>query len=307
MKRLLHALLAASTVLLLATPSILEAKDAPKTRRIALIAGRPSHPAGMHEFRAGCLLFQKALAGVPNLQVQVHSNGWPTRVEGGKTVDDNAALERVDALLVYADGGGGHPAIRPERMAFLDRLASRGVGLGFAHYGVEVPAGDPGEAMIRWIGGHYEHLYSINPMWSPKFTTFPDHPVSRGVKPFSTRDEWYVNMRWSENGRPVTWLLDDAPSDAVRKGPYVHPAGPYAHIVAASGRREAMMWVHERLDGGRGMGFTGGHTHKNWGDPNQRKIFLNALLWLAQMDVPAGGVESSISEADLAANLDPKK
>ncbi|MFM7805260.1 MAG: hypothetical protein ACKPGK_12285, partial [Verrucomicrobiota bacterium] len=61
MKRLLHALIAASTVLLLTTPSILEAKDAPKTRRIALIAGRPSHPAGMHEFRAGCLLFQKAL------------------------------------------------------------------------------------------------------------------------------------------------------------------------------------------------------------------------------------------------------
>jgi type 1 glutamine amidotransferase len=55
------------------------------------------------------------------------------------------------------------------------------------------------------------------------------------------------------------------------------------------------------------MGFTGGHTHKNWGDPNQRKIFLNALLWLAQMEVPAGGVESTITEADLAANLDPKK
>ena len=307
MNRFLPAAIAALVALLLAPTSSLLAKDATKTRHIALIAGRPSHPSGMHEFRAGCLLFQKALAGVPNLEVQVYSNGWPTKVEGGKTVDDNAALERVDALLIYADGGGGHPAIKPERMAFIDRLSSRGAGLGFAHYGVEVPAGDPGDAMIRWIGGHYEHQYSINPMWSPKFTTFPNHPVSRGVKPFSTRDEWYVNMRWSENGRPVTWLLEDAPSDAVRKGPYVYPPGPYAHIVAASGRREAMMWVHERIDGGRGMGFTGGHTHKNWGDPNQRKIFLNALLWLAQMEVPAGGVESSITEADLAGNLDPKK
>ena len=30
------------------------------------------------------------------------------------------------------------------------------LGLGFAHYGVEVPAGAPGEAMHRWIGGFYE-------------------------------------------------------------------------------------------------------------------------------------------------------
>ena len=36
-------------------------------KRIVLIAGRPSHPPGMHEFRAGCLLFQKALASVPGL------------------------------------------------------------------------------------------------------------------------------------------------------------------------------------------------------------------------------------------------
>ena len=34
-------------------------------KRIVLIAGRPSHPPGMHEFRAGCLLFQKALTGFP--------------------------------------------------------------------------------------------------------------------------------------------------------------------------------------------------------------------------------------------------
>ena len=36
------------------------------------------------------------------------------------------------------------------------------------------------------------------------------NPVSRGVKPFSTYDEWYVNMRWLENGRPVTHLTYSA-------------------------------------------------------------------------------------------------
>ena len=67
-----------------------------------------------------------------------------------------------------------------------------------------------------------------------------------------------------------------------------------------------MMWVFERPDGGRGLGFTGGHTHTNWGDPNQRRIFLNGLLWLAKVDVPAKGVTDHITAEDLTQNLDVK-
>src|SRR6187200_3024013 len=50
-------------------------------KRIVLIAGKPSHPPGMHEFRAGCLLLQKCLAGVDGIRVNVYSNGWP-HIEG---------------------------------------------------------------------------------------------------------------------------------------------------------------------------------------------------------------------------------
>ena len=84
----------------------------------------------------------------------------------------------------------------------------------------------------------------------------------------------------------MTPILTATPSDEVRKGPYVSPRGPYEHIVAASGQVETMMWVMERPDGGRSFGFTGGHTHTNWGDPNQRRVMLNALLWIAKVDVP---------------------
>ena len=129
------------------------------------------------------------------------------------------------------------------------------------------------------------------------------------MKPFGKRDEWYFNMRWTPDAATrtrITPILVATPSDEVRKGPYVSPAGPYPHIVADSGKAETMMWVTERSDGGRGFGFTGGHTHRNWGDPNQRRILLNALLWIAKIDVPVGGVVDSITEADLALNLDPK-
>ena len=279
-------------------------------KRIVLIAGRPSHPPGMHEFRAGCLLFQKALAAVPGVTVQVYDGGWPSKMVDGARVDDSAALDNADAVLIYADGGKNHPAIQGERLKVIEALAARGVGLGFAHYGVEVPAGAPGEAMQRLIGGYYETLFSVNPMWKPAFDKLPNHPVTRGVAPFATHDEWYFNMRWTPDaaskGR-ITPILVSTPSDEVRKGPYVSPKGPYDHIVADSGKAETMMWVTERADGGRGMGFTGGHTHATWGDENQRKVMLNALLWLAKVDIPPRGVEDQITPSDLTMNLDDKK
>jgi hypothetical protein len=302
-------LLVAICASLVALSGALQARQAGK--RIVLIAGRPSHPPGMHEFRAGTMLMQKALSGVPNLRVDVYTNGWPSRMVDGKAVDDHAALDGADAVLIYADGGKGHPALQNDRAAVIDRLAGRGAGLGFAHYAVEVPAGPAGgDSMQRWNAGFYEHLYSVNPMWAPKYNALPPHPVTRGVGAFSTHDEWYFNMRWTGDAAAkarITPLLVASPSDTVRGGPYVSPRGPYDHIVAASGRDETMMWAYERPDGGRSFGFTGGHTHANWGDPNQRRIMLNALLWIARIDVPAGGVVDTITPADLTTNLDDKK
>ena len=279
-------------------------------KRIVLIAGKPSHPPGMHEFRAGTMLMKKALSGVPGLTVDVYTNGWPSKPgTDGAAADDHAALDGADAVLIYSDGGGGHPAIQRDHVQVLDALAAKGVGLGFAHYAVEVPAGAPGDAMHRWVGGYYETNYSVNPMWDPKYDSFPAHPVARGVKPFSNHDEWYFNMRWSSDAaakRRITPILTAKPGDEVRKGPYVSPRGPYDHIIADSGKVETLMWVYERPDGGRSFGFTGGHTHANWGDPNQRKVVLNALLWIAKIDVPKNGVEDTITAEDLTVNLDPK-
>ena len=290
MKSLLRLSIAASLVI-----SALTSFAADK--KIVLIAGKPSHPPGMHEFRAGCLLLQQCLAGVKGVSVTVYSNGWPN-VEN--------AFEGANAVVIYADGGGGHPAIQKDHKEILDELAKKGVGIGFMHFGVEIPSTNGGPQFLEWIGGHYEHLYSCNPMWSPKYETFPKHPVSNGVKPFSNRDEWYFNMRWTPDARKLTPILVAKPSDEVRKGPYVYPRGPYDHIVANSGRDETMMWTYERKGGGRGFGFTGGHTHANWGNENQRKVVLNALLWIAKVRVPKNGVESTVTPEQLTANFDPK-
>ena len=69
---------------------------------------------------------------------------------------------------------------------------------------------------------------------------------------------------------------------------------------------QQVAWAAERDNGGRGFGFTGGHFHSGWANDQQRKIVLNAILWTAHAEVPASGVESTVTEADMKANLDPK-
>lgn len=293
-------------LLVCASPAF--AKTAEGRQKLVLIAGRPSHPPRMHEFRAGTLLLQKALAtAVPQLVVEIGEMGW---VKDEKTFDD------ADAVVIYADGAGGHPAVQGDHLAKLQGLIDRGAGFGAMHYGVEVVPDQAGEQFKRWIGGFYEKQFSVNPIWEPAFNEFPTHPITRGVRPFQIKDEWYFNIRFADDfsadaskeaaGTTFVPILVAKPSDAVRGGPYVWPKGPYAHIQAAKGRAEAMMWAVERPGDGRGFGFTGGHFHDNWGNDDFRKTVLNALLWVSKVEVPASGLESQVSKADLDQNLDPK-
>jgi type 1 glutamine amidotransferase len=291
----MRALLVRSLLVLL--PALWTLGGQAAERKLALIAGRPSHPPGMHEFRAGSLLLEKCLAQVPGLKTTVHTNGWPS---------DSAALQGVDAVVIYSDGGNGHPAIQGDHLKLLTELIDRGVGFGVMHYACEIPANKGGEEFKKWIGGYYEDKFSCNPIWKPDFQTYPDHPIARGVKPFMVEDEWYFNMRFREDMKGVVGILVAKPSDKVRDGPYVWPAGPYPHIQAAKGRDELMMWAVEPASGGRGFGFTGGHFHRNWGDENFRKVILNALLWVSKVEVPAIGVASTLGPDDLKQNLDPK-
>ena len=136
--------------------------------------------------------------------------------------------------------------------------------------------------------------------------SLPDHPITRGVKPFALKDEWYFNIRFRPEMKGVTPILVVKPSDETRQGTNSSPRGPYSHIVAASGRDEVIAWAVERPDGGRGFGFTGGHNHINWANESFRRIVLNALLWVAKADVPTNGVLSLVTQTDLKANLDPK-
>jgi type 1 glutamine amidotransferase len=266
--------------------------------KLVLIAGRPSHGPGDHEFNAGILLLEKCLKEVPGVQPVVVKGGWP---------EDESVLQNAKSVVFFMDGGGGHPMIQRDRLDTMQKLMDQGVGLVCLHYAVEVPKGKPGDKFLEWLGGYYETGYSTNPHWEADIKSLPDHPITRGVNPFLIRDEWYFNIRFRPEMKGVVPILNAKPDDKTREGVTASPRGPYKHILEAKGRDEVLGWAVDRPDGGRGFGFTGGHTHRNWGNPDFRKLVLNAILWTAKLDVPARGVQCDVSDEDLKKNLDPKQ
>ena len=135
------------------------------------------------------------------------------------------------------------------------------------------------------------------------FKELPKHPITRGVKPFKIRDEWYYHMRFQEEH--VTPILSAVPPDSTREGKD-DAHGGNEFVRARKGMAEVTAWAYDRPDGGRGFGFTGGHFHKNWGNDDVRKLVLNAILWIAHVDVPEDGVQSTVTPEELEKNLDPK-
>lgn len=249
-------------------------------KKIVLIAGGDSHGKGEHAHGAGCELLAEHLnkSGLPVLAATYAQKGWPK---------DPTALDNADAVAIYCDGGSGHLVL--QHLPEVDRLAKKGAGVACLHYGVEVPAGEAGKLFLDWIGGYFEMNWSVNPFWTADFKKFPDHPVARGLEPFKIEDEWYYHMRFPEGMKGVTSILESVPPEETRNRPdSAHGGNP--HVRARKGMSEVVGWAFERPGGGRGFGFTGGHSHKNWENENFRKVVLNALVWIAGVEVPAGGV-----------------
>ena len=255
--------------------------DENEVKRIVFVAGTASHGYGGHEHKAGCIVLARALdeSGLP-IETAVYTGGWP---------DDPHAFGGADAIVIYANGGGGHP-ILPHRDQVAP-LMEQGVGLACLHYAVEVPKDRGGSQFLDWLGGYFETHWSVNPWWTAHFTELPDHPVNRGVEPFSLYDEWYYHMRFRPDMEGVTPVMTAVPPDSTRE----RPDGPHSNnptVRARRGEPEHVAWVYERPDGGRGYGFTGGHWHWAWAEDNFRTAVLNGIVWTAGLEIPEGGVPS---------------
>ena len=249
--------------------------------KIVFLAGKPSHGYGAHEQLAGCRILAEALeSSATGVDCEVYSGDWP---------EDESVLDSADTIVMYCDGGGRHPAI--EHLDVLAKHMKRGAGFVCLHYGVEVPKDQGGPEFLEWLGGYFETHWSVNPHWIADYKTLPEHPVTRGVKPFAANDEWYFHMRFQPDMKGVTPILSAVPpEDTMRRPDGPHSGNSAVRKEVAEGLPQHMAWIYERPEGGRSFGFTGGHYHWNWGREEILKLVTNAILWTAGGEVPEQGL-----------------
>lgn len=295
------ALAALGSAVLMA-PMTLRAADPVPKRKVVLVAGKKSHGPvgnGVHDYGWSARLLKVMLDNSnvkDQLTVEVHLEGWPA---DPKTLDD------ASTLMVISDGRDGdkyeeapHLASE-ERVRYLDGLMKKGLGFVTFHFSTFTPE-KYGEKVLEWSGGYFAWEADGKRQWSSAITTTeaevqvgtPTHPVSRGVKAFMLKEEFYFNMKFR-------------PKDESLKPILVVPAlkgrEPDGNVVA---------WARERPGGGRGFGTTCGHFYDNWKNDQFRKVLLNALVWTAKAEVPRDGVEAKFvthEEINKALGEWPKK
>jgi type 1 glutamine amidotransferase len=272
-----------------------ENADGPSApKRIVFIGDKPSHGPGEHECNAGCLLLARLLReNVRGIETVVYRGGWPAVPR---------AVDKAAAIVLFTNGGPGHPAAN--HLDEMEPVIKAGAGLVVLHWGLDIGKGLGGERFLEWLGGYYDPEWSVNPFWTARFHNIPSHPVTRGVRPFAMYSEWYYHMRFRKDMAGITPLLTAVPPDETRERPFgPHTGNP--EVRARKGMAEHVAWAYERPGGGRGFGFTGGHSQWQWGQDDYRKLVLNAILWSAGAEVPEEGVASATPTwAELCENLD---
>jgi hypothetical protein len=238
--------------------------------KVVFLAGPDSHRPGAHEHQAGSDLLSHTLRlRDPSIETVNVYGGWPA---------DESLFDGVDAIVMYCDGGDSH--LINDHLETFNQLVADGVGIVALHYCVEVPKGSlSANSMLNAIGGYFETGWSVNPTWTASFTALPIHPITQNAKPFSLKDEWYFNMRFVDPG--VTPLLSAVPPVSTMErwnGP--HSGNDAVRQMVAEGLPQVMAWAYERPEGGRGFGYTGGHYHANWENPEARTLVLNAIEWV---------------------------
>jgi type 1 glutamine amidotransferase len=276
LSKTLASLLAIAVIV---APRARAADAPPKPKEIVFIAGAKSHGEGEHEYEKGSRLLAAALessTSLSNIHTKVIVNGWPAA---------DSELDGADCVVLYCDGAdhrpNDHPLLRPGHLETMERLVKRGAGLVVLHYTIIVPKDLGGPQLLDWAGGYFDYQsgkgrnnwlskiemkeYTVHPL-------HPLHPVSRGLESFSLREEYYFNLVFPQNSPGWTPILSFGGNDESPD-----------HVVA---------WAFENAEGHRGFGYSGGHFHSNWSNPNARRLALNAIAWTAKIEIPPGGVES---------------
>ena len=250
-------------------------------KHVLVVVGPSNHGPGSHEPEAGARLIKhcvESLANVDGLTASV-SLAWPK------------AKQRAKAnTIVFL--GDTFPANRFEdsarNLAHLHEMMRRGYGIVCIHYATGLKKEDvsaTGEhPLLQWMGGYFANPGSTHHVsYATIFDQVaikpasPDHPICRGWKSFTVRDEPYGNNYFGPNENKP------APNVTIIATSLQPPEAP---------KKEAVAWCVQRADKGRGFGIVMPHFYKNWKNDDLRTLILNAVVWTTGTELPEEGVQS---------------
>ena len=101
------------------------------------------------------------------------------------------------------------------------------------------------------------------------------HPITSGMKEFTTREEFYYRLKLPKGEHAVKPLLK----------------------AVIDGEKEIVAWSWERPDGGRSFGFTGLHFHENWKREEYRRLLSQGALWTVKLPIPEKGLNVDLPDS----------
>ncbi len=239
------------------------AQNAAKRRVLLLWQGPDGHPAQSHEYELGQKLLAKFLQKVPDLEVTLVKADEPWR-------DGPEILAKADGVVMYLSEGAKWTQADPKRAAAFTEFAKRGGGIAVLHWAMGTKDAKDIEPFLQLAGGchggpdrKYKFLSTDVHIMDTK------HPITRGLKDFKIRDEFYYQLKFVKAKEPVTQLLQ-------------------ADI---DGQRETVAWAWQRPGGGRSFGFSGLHYHENWDVPEYRRLIVQGVVWAMGGMIPEGGLK----------------
>jgi type 1 glutamine amidotransferase len=246
-------------------------------KTIVFFGGVKTHGAGAHEHLKGVQLLKTCVetaANAPPVKTLIYLDAWPR---------DPGELDGAATIVLMWEGWGSHMihSRNKDKLQKLDQLMKRGVGLVCLHAATAVED-NVEEYFLDWVGGNKKIGYSLHSMARDISLAIPspEHPLCRGVKPMRfSEEEFYCNILFRAGDKRTTPILTAM----------LPPERPEKQVVA---------WACERADGGRAFACTGPHYHATFQNDDFRRLALNAILWTAKIEVPEGGVRSTLPETE---------
>jgi type 1 glutamine amidotransferase len=258
-------------------------------KKIVFLAGPLDHGGGgRHEYERDLRTLAAsfdAATNISNIKTEVHVGTLPR---------DLALIEDAAVIVINSSSDRAadetHPLFPPnpttngrgydeETTAYLERLdkllQEKQIGVVVLHYALWAENWRAREQYMKWLGGLWVQIGSKNPVdeWAITFEA-PQHPILRGVKPWTFRDEIFCRFLLPNDARRTNLLRASPKEDRGSIGPQI------------------ASWAYERTDGGRGFAFGGQDFRDNLARDDYRRFLMNGIAWAARIEIPPEGIQS---------------